>query len=156
MIIYIVVYIYRQIYLYIYIYIYIYIIPFLSHYRPIKHSISIPLSSNIFPLSSHYPIIFPILSHYHFIQPHNPIIPFLSHDSHHRNCQILPSMGRSQNGGTPKWMFLMVFKGKFDTKMDDLGVPPILGKLHISPISSGCPIYSHLSIIIFHDFHMVG
>ena len=34
-------------------------------------------------------------------------------------------MGVSWNGGTPKWM---VYKGQFQSKMDDLGVPPYFRK----------------------------
>ena len=43
-------------------------------------------------------------------------------------------MGLSQNGGTQKRMAIMVSKcpmEKFHEKIDDLGVPPILGNLHM-------------------------
>ena len=40
----------------------------------------------------------------------------------------LPHMAVSINGGTPKWL---VYNGKIPNKMDALGVPPVLGNLHI-------------------------
>ena len=40
----------------------------------------------------------------------------------------LSSIGVSYNGGTPKWMVDFM---ENPVKIDDLGVPPILGNLHI-------------------------
>ena len=48
-------------------------------------------------------------------------------------------MGVSINGGTPKCMVCNAYFMENPIKMNDLGVPPFSGNLHLIKLSQGCP-----------------